>query len=385
MKKKVLVFVNIIAPYNIPVFNKVSDALDGNVLFLFDQVKEGNRNWEVVDNKINFKYKIKNSWKIKTFSKVGNKAILHRTLYFPFFIFKEIWVNKPEVVLSIEFGLRSIFSLLMCKLTGARLIIISDVTTTTEANVGSMKKIIRKLIARRLDGAIARSYNAKKYLETLGLSNKQITVAPYAIDIPDWENLSPNREIHSFFENLKEQTNKKFCFLYSGHFTRLKGLDILIRVVESLPEQIKNQIIFVLAGGTETDLIEISDSYNRRIFYPIGFIPNEDLFLLYRQADCFLLPTRSDTWALVVNEAIVAGCPVVVSQYAGSAGELIEDRVSGIVFDPLNEVQFADKLIFCLNNKEQLDSYAKKAKDKLVEYNNEVSARRIVVSIQNQA
>lgn len=378
MKKKVLFFVNIIAPYNISVFNRISDLLDWEVFFYFDQTKEFNRSWEIPKDAIRFNYKIENSWKIKKVSKVGNKASIQKTVYFPFFILRRIWKDKPTVVVSIEFGLRTIFSLLMCRLIGAKMLIISDVTATTEANIGRLKKIIRKRIAGRIDGAIARSYNAKAYLKSLGLDEMQVTVAPYATETADIDQFSQPSKIHSLIETINGRRKDKFCFLYTGHFTQLKGVDILIKIVEKLPSDVKSKLIIVLAGGTDDELCTISSVYDKDIFFPLGFISNSDLTYLYKMVDCFILPTRSDTWGLVVNEAVTAGCPVMVSKYAGSAGELIEDGLTGVIFDPLDEKQFIEKLVFCIENKYILRSFSMKAKEKLKEYNNDISANRFV-------
>jgi glycosyltransferase involved in cell wall biosynthesis len=187
----------------------------------------------------------------------------------------------------------------------------------------------------------------------------------------------PDTQTWTLQKDVQERLKDKFCLLYSGHFTHAKGLDLLIEAVTYLPEDCKSRLTILLAGGTSADLKKIAD-YDTAIFHPVGFVPNEQIISLYKLADCFVLPTRSDTWALVVNEAVVAGCPVMVSKFAGSAGELIEDGSSGIVFDPLDTKNFARKLIFCINNKDRLLTYAQQAKKKLAEYNNDVSAERFV-------
>src|SRR5687767_3968080 len=126
--KKAHFFVNIIAPYNIPLFNRISAMLGGNVCFHFDQATETNRSWEILNREIAFDYKIENSLNIDRLADTANNTKVFSTFYFPFFIFKRIWNNKPSVVVSIEFGLRTIFSFLMCRLTGSRLLVMSDVT-----------------------------------------------------------------------------------------------------------------------------------------------------------------------------------------------------------------------------------------------------------------
>lgn len=54
----------------------------------------------------------------------------------------------------------------------------------------------------------------------------------------------------------------------------------------------------------------------------------------YQQASAFVLASHSDQWGLVVNEAIAAGCPVLVSRGCGCAVDLVEHGRSGWLFQP---------------------------------------------------
>jgi glycosyltransferase involved in cell wall biosynthesis len=56
----------------------------------------------------------------------------------------------------------------------------------------------------------------------------------------------------------------------------------------------------------------------------------------YAAADCLVVPGR-ETWGLVVNEAMAAGLPAVVSDAVGCAADLIEDAATGFTY-PLGEV-----------------------------------------------
>ncbi len=60
----------------------------------------------------------------------------------------------------------------------------------------------------------------------------------------------------------------------------------------------------------------------------------EDLRRLYATASGFVLPSLVDQWGLVVNEAMAAGLPVLVSRGAGCAVDLIDEGTTGWSFDP---------------------------------------------------
>jgi glycosyltransferase involved in cell wall biosynthesis len=67
-----------------------------------------------------------------------------------------------------------------------------------------------------------------------------------------------------------------------------------------------------------------------------GFQQGDAVPAYYGLASCLVLPSISETWGLVVNEAMAAGLPVLVSQRCGCVPELVQPGVNGYVFDPLD-------------------------------------------------
>ena len=65
-----------------------------------------------------------------------------------------------------------------------------------------------------------------------------------------------------------------------------------------------------------------------------GFTEREDLAGLYALAECLVLPTHSDPWGLVVNEAMACGLPTIVSSVAGCSADLVDDGWNGYVVPP---------------------------------------------------
>lgn len=66
----------------------------------------------------------------------------------------------------------------------------------------------------------------------------------------------------------------------------------------------------------------------------LPFCQLEQLGRLYPQASAFVLASTTDQWGLVVNEAMAAGLPCLVSSACGCAVDFIEHGVSGWCFDP---------------------------------------------------
>ncbi len=65
-----------------------------------------------------------------------------------------------------------------------------------------------------------------------------------------------------------------------------------------------------------------------------GFRQIEELPAFYALAEALILPSTTEQWGLVVNEAMACGLPVVVSERCGCAPDLVEDGRNGFTFDP---------------------------------------------------
>jgi glycosyltransferase involved in cell wall biosynthesis len=65
-----------------------------------------------------------------------------------------------------------------------------------------------------------------------------------------------------------------------------------------------------------------------------GFKPYGELPTYYAFAGAFILPSETEQWGLVVNEAMAAGVPVIVSDRCGCARHLVENGRNGFTFPP---------------------------------------------------
>ncbi|MGA2185624.1 MAG: glycosyltransferase [Bryobacteraceae bacterium] len=75
----------------------------------------------------------------------------------------------------------------------------------------------------------------------------------------------------------------------------------------------------------------------------LGPVPQERLPEVYSQADLFILPSTSETWGLVVNEAMCCELPVLVSSRCGCAESLV-NKETGWVVDPFDEQAMAEAI-----------------------------------------
>jgi len=75
-----------------------------------------------------------------------------------------------------------------------------------------------------------------------------------------------------------------------------------------------------------------------------GHKSSSDLPPFYAFAGCFVLPSRREPWGLVVNEAMAAGLPVIVSSLCGCAEDLVVENQNGYTFNPAHPTELVSSL-----------------------------------------
>jgi 1,2-diacylglycerol 3-alpha-glucosyltransferase len=143
-------------------------------------------------------------------------------------------------------------------------------------------------------------------------------------------------------------------FLCSARFVEKKNLFRLIDAFSRYRASEKNQD----RAGAAYDLVLLGDGPLRSsielavqkkgvadaVHMP-GFVQYDSLPNYYGLASIFVLPSTSEQWGLVVNEAMAAGLPVLVSERCGCAPDLVENGKNGFTFDPYDVDALSDFML----------------------------------------
>ncbi|MEL6943951.1 MAG: glycosyltransferase family 4 protein, partial [Bacteroidota bacterium] len=111
---------------------------------------------------------------------------------------------------------------------------------------------------------------------------------------------------------------------FSGKLIPKKNPEILFQIIDHLPDELKSKIVlyFIGSGELQANLMILAnqyhDKYNTRTIFT-GFVNQSQIIQHYLTIDMLVLPSRQmgETWGLVANEAMHAGCSVIVSNYVG--------------------------------------------------------------------
>lgn len=103
----------------------------------------------------------------------------------------------------------------------------------------------------------------------------------------------------------------------------------LISVIKTLPNEFR---MFIIGDGIlKNEIFDLVKSDAR--FICKGRLSQKEIDKVLFSSDCLILPSRFDGWGAVVNEALMRGCRVIVSDTCG-ASDLIRGKLAlGRVFN----------------------------------------------------
>ena len=126
-------------------------------------------------------------------------------------------------------------------------------------------------------------------------------------------------------------------FLFVGRFAPEKNVHRLLEAYAAYRQTAGQRAWgLVLVGGGPQELMLRARAQELRDVVFAGFQQAHTVSAYYGLASCLVLPSVSETWGLVVNEAMAAGLPVIVSHRCGCVPELVRTGVNGYVCDPFD-------------------------------------------------
>jgi glycosyltransferase involved in cell wall biosynthesis len=205
-----------------------------------------------------------------------------------------------------------------------------------------IKKAVLKWVYRNVDIAFYVGRYNKTYLQKYGLKEQQLIAAPHAIDNNRFTTNDQELELRAATE--REQLNipaDAVVFLYAGKFYALKQLDLLIHAFKQLSGE-QYRLLLYGNGEQEEQLKEMAKADHRILFQP--FRNQSDMPWVYRVGDVFVLPSKSETWGLGVNEAMACSRTALVSDQCGCAPDLIVQQQTGFVFQHKSEADLLKRM-----------------------------------------
>ena len=164
--------------------------------------------------------------------------------------------------------------------------------------------------------------------------------------------------------------------LFSGQFIERKGVDILIHAFARIADRAPALELHLLGTGQAVDSLRklIPAKLSNRIRFH-GFKQPAELPLIFAAADIFVLPSRHDGWGVVVNEALGAGLPIIVSDRVGSR-DLVVDGRNGLITRAGNVEELAGALLQLGQSQQMRRSFAAASAERAAQWDLDEGVRR---------
>ena len=332
MRRRTAILTELIAPYRIPVFNALAanSEIELHVIFL-SETDTSLRQWRIYSDEIRFSYEVLPFWR----RRVGKYNFLLNQN-----VTSALRDADPEVVLCGGYNyLASWQAMLWAKRNGIQFLLWCESTANDLRGRRLLIEALKEKFVQNCDGFVVPGRSSFTYLQQLGVPDEKLFVAPNAVDSALFSHLE--RVAGEKGERLRGELGlPERYFLFVGRLVRAKGAFDLLQAYASLPADLRTQAGLVFAGNgpARAELESIARSIFPGNVHFAGFVHREDLASYYSLAECLVLPTHSDTWGMVVNEAMVCGLPVICTDVAGAA-ELV--RTNGRLVPPRRPEQLS--------------------------------------------
>ncbi|MDZ4657821.1 MAG: glycosyltransferase family 4 protein [Bythopirellula sp.] len=373
---RVALLTNENTPYRVPLYRELAATPNWEFQVFTCTDREFDRLWDVTETS-GFATKKSYSFKYMRRQRFGNDQVclVDKEVHLPIGIVPDLLKFRPDVVLSNEFGARTMLAALTAKLAGHKLIVYSEGTPHTEGSISGSQKLLRRFLCGRPDAYICNGRESREYLETLGISSNDIFEVGQALDLETFDHEVPESDRDSL---RAEWGVTGVCYLYVGQLIKFKGIANLVQAWKVFCQDQAIDATLVLAGaGSDRKFLEaeIAEAGLTNVKL-LGFIPRQELVTVCSAADVFVFPTLKDCFSLAFEEAMAAGLPVIGSIYGGES-ELVEEGVNGWVCDPRDHNDLVQKLRLAWVAREALPLMGAQARESVAKMGIDKVAARI--------
>jgi glycosyltransferase involved in cell wall biosynthesis len=219
---------------------------------------------------------------------------------------------------------------------------------------------VTRIALRNMRCVICQNLELKSELLRLGIEARRIAVIPPGIEIDEWGELLDSNH----FQRPTQKQDK--IILFVGRINPQKGIEYAVQALSLLSKSRADLSLRLLIVGPDAffDAWHESDyskslkalvkmhSLDERVQF-LGAVTRKELGSLYRNADFVVVPSLSETYGLVVSEAMSFGKPVIGTDVEGIRMQ-IQNGKDGIIVPTRNPAAIASALEFLIDNPDEM-------------------------------
>jgi len=186
------------------------------------------------------------------------------------------------------------------------------------------------------------------------------------------------------YSSRRSVTNKPLIIGVLARLVKEKGIDILLNAI-SVVVLSGYRDLHLKIGGDGDQIDELRDLVImlglQNIVKFCGWIDDKDQF--YDSIDLLCIPSRRDTFSIVMIEAMSRGIPIIATKFDGAI-ENLTDNVNAIIVDIEDTKCLADRIIDVINNKYDLSLLIQNAFNRVQSFDVETVSKKIVHVIESE-
>jgi glycosyltransferase involved in cell wall biosynthesis len=270
--------------------------------------------------------------------------------------------------------------LLLLRLKGRRVAVFCD-STIHDNRQKFFRGILKRIFFNSVHGIFCYGQRSKEYVMYYGADPHIVYHRCQAAALP--RDYTVERALADRLAMVAKPNAPRY--LYVGRLSPEKGLDTLINAFSKLRKRYANATLALVGSGPQQAELE-AQVRNLKLGDAVQFFGSKsgaELFQEYSKATCLVLPSRSEPWGLVVNEALSYGCPVIVSKNCGCTPELVIEGKTGFshVVDDVDGL--AQKMIAAPEHFVNTEATARDCITLISSYSPKDAATQIIVGVGN--
>lgn len=361
-----LILNDIPTPWREPVFERVYHRLAGSVLVVYFKNNEKRRLWS---------FRLGNH--PKTLLRCLTITIRGTERFFNLGIIPLLLRQHPRVAL-IFMSLKdptAWLALFICRLLRTKIALLSESWFGRDRGINGLQRLARRIVINCFGDAFVggswqtlamfKHYNSRLVPEQLFLSHV----------------VADNDFFHAQLSD--KRLERRFDVMFSGRIVPIKNPEFFAKVCAGVKARIGKCRVLIIGEG-QADLKAVMRAIFERhgVEYEFtGFIKHAALPDYYAQAKLLLLPTSGDCWGVVINEAMLAGTPVITTKMTAAAGELVIHEQNGLVL-PLDEDAWIQAVVEMLMEHEKWELFSRNAQSKVQEFTFDKAAAGILAAFK---
>jgi glycosyltransferase involved in cell wall biosynthesis len=322
---RVLIVTPITAPYRVPVFGALARRSDLRLRVVYLAERDPSRSWPPEFERMEYDYRVLREWKAL---RVGS-SWLHLSTG----LVGELWRHRRGVVIVGGWD-QPLHHLARLLRPFFRYSLVCWVESNARDQRGGSRLLdaVKRSFLAACRAVIVPGDASEAYVRALGVQPEAIHRAPNAVDNDRFSRAAVDRSARGQAPRI----------LYVGRLHPIKGIDVLLRAWQGAPRE---EAILAIAG--DGPLVDDVSALARRRgdVQLLGHLDGDDLLQAYADADVFVLPSLSDPWGLVINEAMAAGLPVVTTSIPGAVDDLVVHGENGLIVAPGDPDQLREALL----------------------------------------